>query len=68
VSRNARLYEIPVAGQNRDLFVQLLFSYKVNAQTALYFGYASGATGTDQFALTHANRTLFAKVSYAWLK
>lgn len=68
VSRNARLYENPVAGQNRDFFAQLLFSYKVNAQTALYFGYVSGASGTDQFALTHANRTLFAKVSYAWLK
>jgi hypothetical protein len=40
----------------------------VNPQTALYVGYASGAMATDQFALRQMNRSLFAKVSYAWLK
>lgn len=68
VSRTAPLYAPRVDGESRDLFAQLLFSYKVNAQTALYLGYVSGVSGTDQFALTHANRTLFAKVSYAWLR
>ncbi|MBI4263130.1 MAG: carbohydrate binding family 9 domain-containing protein [Acidobacteria bacterium] len=68
VSRDARLYLDAVNRESRDLFAQLLFSYKVNAQTALYFGYVSGARGTEEFALTHANRTLFAKVGYAWLR
>ena len=68
VGRNPLLYAASRNRQSRDLFAQLLASYKVNAQTALYFGYSSGASGSDQFALTHANQTLFAKFSYAWLK
>jgi hypothetical protein len=68
VARETRLYANPVAAESRDLFAQLLFSYKINAQTALYVGYVTGASGTDQFALTPANRTFFSKVSYAWLR
>jgi hypothetical protein len=59
---------VSVAGESRDVFAQLLFSYKVNAQTALSFGYVSGANATDQSPLTQTNRTVFGKVSYAWLK
>lgn len=68
VTRNPALYLTPVAAESRDVFAQLLFSYKVNAQTALYFGYVSGASATDQAALTQTNRTVFGKLSYAWLK
>jgi hypothetical protein len=68
VTRNPALYLTPVAGQSRDVFAQLLFSYKVNAQTALYFGYVSGASATEQSALAQTNRTVFGKVSYAWLR
>ena len=62
------MYATTVARESRDIFAQLLFSYKVNAQTALYFGYVSGASETDQSPLTQTNRTVFGKVSYAWLK
>jgi hypothetical protein len=68
VGRDPLLFVNPVASENRDLFAQLLFSYKVNPQTAMYVGYVSGASGTDEFAMTHANQTLFAKFSYAWLR
>lgn len=68
IARAAPLYTARVPAASRDLFAQLLFSYKVNAQTALYFGYVSGVSGTDQFAMTHEKQTLFAKVSYAWLR
>ena len=70
IGRDLALYteEDDEDGQSRDLFAQLLFQYKVNAQTALYFGYTSGVSGTDQFAMTHEKQTLFAKVSYAWLR
>jgi hypothetical protein len=68
VTRNPALYATTVARESRDIFTQLLFSYKVNAQTALYFGYVSGASETDQSPLTQTNRTVFGKVSYAWLR
>ena len=68
VTRDERLYRNPVADESRELFAQLLFSYRVNAQTAMFFGYTSGASGTDQAPLTHATRTLFTKLSYAWLR
>jgi hypothetical protein len=70
MTRDLRLYDEDDEedAESRDLFAQLLFSYKVNAQTALYFGYTSGVSGTDRFAMTHEKRTLFAKLSYAWLR
>jgi hypothetical protein len=68
VTRNPALYLTRVAGESRDVFAQLLFSYKVNAQTALYFGYVSGASAAEQAPLTQTNRTVFGKMSYAWLK
>ena len=68
VTRNPALYLTRVASESRDLFAQLLFSYKVNAQTALYFGYVSGASATEQSPMTQTNRTVFGKMSYAWLK
>ena len=61
--------------ESRDLFAQLLFSYKLNPRTALYVGYTDDRTNlgvvddrelfTDD--LTQVGRTIFAKVSYAWV-
>lgn len=56
----------PVEWRERDVFAQVLFSYKVNAQTAIYFGYTAGARGTGLSPLTKVSRTLFAKFGYAW--
>jgi hypothetical protein len=68
IGRDLALYRDPIDRLSRDLFAQLLFSYKVNAQTALYFGYVDGSHGSDEYPLTHATRTLFVKTSYAWLR
>ncbi len=68
VTRDAALYAAPVNRESRNLFAQLLFSYKINPQTALYMGLSTGATGTDQRRLSNDSETLFAKVSYAWLR
>ncbi len=54
--------------RSRDLFTQLLFSYKVNAQTALYAGYSDRSFGGDDFDTTRASRTFFLKLGYAWLR
>jgi hypothetical protein len=64
-----RLFTFPVPERSRDLFNQLLFSYKVNPQTVLFLGYSDGHFGGDPADawLTQANRTLFAKVGYAFV-
>ena len=52
--------------RSRSLLSQLLFSYKINPQTALYLGYADNYLG-DPTSLKQADRTLFMKVGYAWV-
>jgi hypothetical protein len=68
VRRTPLLYAEPADAVSRNFSTQLLFSYKVNAQTALFVGYSDTHLGTSQYALTLANRTIFAKAGYAWLK
>ncbi len=53
VSRNPDLYEDEVAGLDRDFFVQLLFSYKVNPQTVAFLGYSEGGQQTDEIRDDH---------------
>jgi hypothetical protein len=70
--------------ESTNLFAQLLFSYKVNPQTALYLGYTDNRAGLDEFVddpanpggpplfeqtdLTETDRTFFFKVGYAWVR
>lgn len=42
------------------------FNAKVNPQTVLFLGYSDNQLGLLQFDLTHTDRTLFAKIGYAW--
>ncbi len=51
----------------RTLFSQLLFSYRVNPQTALYVGYSEDRLGDTGTPLTESDRTFFVKVGYAFL-
>jgi len=56
----------------RDVFMQLLFSYKVNPMTALYLGYTDQQLGfqeltADEVPLTRTARTLFFKIGRAWV-
>jgi hypothetical protein len=83
VTRNVGLYPAcadPSLGltcdltpEERDLFTQLLFSYKINPQTALYVGYSDSQAAIDDPAaglfdtgLKRASRTFFLKVGRAW--
>jgi hypothetical protein len=52
--------------EEKDLFAQLLFSYKLNPQTVFFLGYSESSEATQSFGLTTANRTVFAKIGYAW--
>ncbi|MCD4750242.1 MAG: carbohydrate binding family 9 domain-containing protein [Thermoanaerobaculales bacterium] len=49
------------------LFTQLLFSYKVNPQTVFFLGYSDNSIGDQDIHLTRVNRTVFAKIGYAWV-
>lgn len=69
--RNPALHQDPVNVERRSLFSQLLFSYKVNPQTAMFLGYADDRLGLtdeqlDRTALTQTGRSVFLKVGYAW--
>jgi hypothetical protein len=65
VSRQPELYKEDVDAQERRLFAQFLFSYKLNPQTVLFVGYADNGLGTQEYDLTRSNRTFFLKIGYA---
>jgi hypothetical protein len=60
------LYSPPRRPKSRDLLSQILFSYKINPQTALYLGYSDNYLGTPA-SLRQVDRTLFLKIGYAWV-
>jgi hypothetical protein len=49
------------------LATQILFSYKINPQTVFYVGYSDYHYGTDEYCLSQSDRTVFAKLGYAWV-
>jgi hypothetical protein len=54
-----------VTAEQRRLLTQLLFSYRVNAQTVFLAGYSDRYEGERD--LERLNRAVFVKVGYAWL-
>jgi Domain of unknown function (DUF5916)/Carbohydrate family 9 binding domain-like len=67
IGRNPDLYRAAVDRRDRNLFTQLLFSYKLNPQTVLFAGYSDTRLGVDVIQLTQTDRTFFVKVGYALL-
>jgi hypothetical protein len=65
--RDTSLYIEPEEPKEQEVETQFLFSYKVNPQTVLFLGYSDLHLGDDEFRLTQSNRTLFAKIGYAWI-
>jgi hypothetical protein len=66
VDRNPALNPASIPAEDRGLFGQFLFSYKVNPQTVLFLGYSDNAAGSESHDLTRIGRTFFTKVGYAW--
>jgi hypothetical protein len=64
--RNAGLYTSPTDPLSEELSSQVLFSYRVNPRTVLFLGYNDDYLGTRDFDLAQSDRTVFAKVGYAW--
>jgi hypothetical protein len=70
VRRDLTLYNHPAAQlpRDRNLFTQLLFSYKLNPETVLQIGYSDTYESTDLFDITQLNRAFFVKIGYAWFR
>jgi len=68
VARNPDLYFFPIPDKTQTVFTQFLFSYKLNPQTVLFFGYSDNYLGMTNIDITQTNRTFFVKLGYAWTK
>jgi hypothetical protein len=64
---NAGLYTDDRDPNEQQLFTQFLFSYKINPRTVFFIGYSDNSYGTQEYDLTRADRTIFAKIGYAWV-
>ncbi len=51
----------------KDLGSQLIYSYTVNPQTAVYLGFSDFSEIDEVQRLQQVERNLFAKISYAWM-
>jgi hypothetical protein len=55
------------ANDNR-LSTQLIYAYKLNPQTVFYLGYSDNSIQDDRLkSLERNQRTIYSKISYAWL-
>ncbi len=65
--RNVGLYNNPddYKTKTKDLFSQLLFSYKINPHTVFFLGYSDNFYADHEVKFTQKNRTIFAKIGYA---
>ena len=66
VTRDPALYADPVEARVEEAFGQLLLSYKLSPQTAVYLGYTSDFLDVDASGLTETGNSVFFKVGYNW--
>lgn len=56
------------SNEYKSLAAQLLFSYKVNPQTLFFVGYSDGGYQSGELSkITKDKRSVFLKMSYAWI-
>jgi hypothetical protein len=66
--RNVALYEDEETDpKSEGLFTQILFSYKINPQTVFFLGYSDNYYGDQKIDIIQTNRTIFAKIGYAYI-
>lgn len=65
--RDEDLYYDEIDPVERHFFTQLLFSYKINPQTVLFIGYSDNYWGYESIDVIQTDRTIFAKIGYAWV-
>jgi hypothetical protein len=70
IERNLAVYVDPtdVEASSESLGAQLLYSYKLNPRTVFFAGYADNRLENSEFIdRTTTDRTVFVKLSYAWM-
>lgn len=68
IDRNQPNYTFDVDENSRDIGTQLLYSYKINPLTKFFVGYSDYGYQDDTItSMTTSERSVFMKVSYAWL-
>ncbi|HWK55229.1 MAG TPA: DUF5916 domain-containing protein [Hyphomicrobiales bacterium] len=66
-TRAAQLYRSAMDATSKSLATQLLYSYRLNAQTRFFIGYGDNAIQNGNLTeLAAVNRSVFAKFAYAW--
>jgi len=66
--KNAGLYaDRETVPMTEGLFTQILFSYKINPKTVFFLGYSDDYYGDRDVPIVQTNRTLFAKIGYAYM-
>ncbi len=59
---------VTVSKKNKNLSTQLIYAYKLNPQTVFYLGYSDNSYQNDYINdLEREQRTVFTKISYAWM-
>jgi len=60
--------EAVISSRNNKLSTQLIYAYKINPQTVFYLGYSDSSYQDDNLhRLEQSQRTVYSKISYAWL-
>ena len=59
---------VPVPEQNGSFLGSVLYSYKLNWQTVLFAGYGDDRLLLEDDQLVRTGRSLFFKVSYAFIR
>jgi hypothetical protein len=67
IERNQEHYDFEIDELERDFFVQLLFSYKVNPRTVFFAGYSEGGYENQDYSMRSTSRAVFLKIGYSWL-
>jgi hypothetical protein len=65
--KDPALYYDVVEPREQEFLTQILFSYKVNPNTAFYIGYSDNYYGDHDTKIIQTDRNLFAKIGYAWM-
>ena len=64
---NVAMYDDDQSPEEKNLFTQMLLSYKINPQTVLFIGYSDNYDNNDQMKLIQTDRNFFFKVGYAFV-
>ena len=68
IERNPNNYIDDVTAHYKGFSTQLLYSYKVNPQTVFFAGYSdNGYQDDDLSKIEKTDRSVFMKMSYAWM-